>query len=166
MRSFVVDTNVLYVANAQSHTSRACVAECARRLSDIMQSGLVVVDSSRLIRREYESVGQRTGQLGAGGRFLRWLNQNAARVSTVAITAHDVRGFEEFPEHDGLKSFDPSDRKFVAVAAAHGSFPPILQAADSKWVGWKTALHECGITVEFLCRNEIEAMHAKKIGPA
>jgi hypothetical protein len=164
MRSFVIDTNVLYVANAQSHTSRACVAECARKLSEIMQSGLVVVDSSRLIRKEYESFGKKTGQPGAGSRFLRWLNQNGPRISTVDITAHDVRGFEEFPEHDCLKSFDPSDRKFVAVAAGHGAFPPILQAADSKWWGWSTALQECGINVEFLCSDEIKAKHLQRTG--
>lgn len=166
MRAFVVDTNVLYLADAPLQASRACEAECARKLLEIKQSGIVVVDSLRLILKEYRDFERKTRQPGAGSRFLRWLLQNARRTTTVTITLHDARGFEQFPEHDGLRGFDPSDRKFVAVSCAHGSSPPILQAADSKWWGRSAALQECGVTVEFLCPAEIEAMHAKKIGPS
>jgi hypothetical protein len=166
MRPFVIDTNVLYLANAPLRASRACEAECARKLLEIKQSGIVVLDSSRLILKEYRGFEQKTGQPGAGIRFLRWLLQNGKRTKSVTITHHSMRGFEQFPEHAGLEAFDDSDRKFVAVACAHGESPPILQAADSKWWGWKAALDECGVKVDFLCPEEIEAMHTKKMGPA
>jgi hypothetical protein len=64
-----------------------------------------------------------------------------------------------------LADFDAPDRKFVAVAAAHADRPPILQAADSKWLDWQDALKEHGITVELLCPQDIRRFHANKFGP-
>ncbi len=68
------------------------------------------------------------------------------------------------PAHDDLHDFDNSDRKFVAVANAHPSKPPILQATDSKWWGWKDALREVGVSVDFLCQEYIKAIYAEKMG--
>ena len=48
-------------------------------------------------------------------------------------------------------NFDKSDQKFIAVAHAHPDKPVILQSSDSKWWGWKDALSEVGIDVQFLC---------------
>ena len=55
-----------------------------------------------------------------------------------------------------LSSFDPDDRKFVAVANAHPGKPPIMEATDRQWWGWKEALHDAGITVHFLCPEYVE----------
>ena len=55
--------------------------------------------------------------------------------------------------------------KFLAVAAAHEEHPPILQAFDSKWWGWRDALAQVGISVHFLCKHEIAEKHAAKMGP-
>lgn len=159
----VVDTNVLCVANGGSTSSRYCELQCAKALVEIKASGVVAVDASYQIIGEYRRNQPIVGQPGLGIEFLKWL-LSSHRYVHVAITPHQSRGFVEFPAHDGLRSFDPSDRKFVAVAAAHGSFPPILQAADSKWWGWSTALQECGINVHFLCPDEIEAKHVEKVG--
>ncbi|MCP4749267.1 MAG: hypothetical protein GY866_00095, partial [Proteobacteria bacterium] len=72
--------------------------------------------------------------------------------------------YDEFPEHDGLKNFDISDRKFVAVANAHPDKPPILEATDSNWWGWKDSLAEIGITVTFLCPAYAEGKYSEKMG--
>lgn len=104
-------------------------------------------------------------QPGAGDRFLYWLVQNKKeRCVWVRITprSSDPDEFEEFPRHPGLEDFDRSDRKFVAVAAAHPDRPPILQAVDTKWWGWKDALGECGIAVDFLCEDEIAKKYREK----
>jgi hypothetical protein len=87
-------------------------------------------------------------------------------VEAVAITPKETepRDFAEFPNHPGLSTFDPSDRKFVAVANAHPGKPPILQATDSKWVGWNEALNACDIKVDFLCPNEIRKTYDHKCG--
>jgi hypothetical protein len=70
-----------------------------------------------------------------------------------------------FPDDPDLAQFDPSDRKFVAVAAAHPERPPILQAADSKWLAWEKPLRRHDITVEFLCPDDIERFQANKSKP-
>ena len=49
-------------------------------------------------------------------------------------------------------------------ANAHPDKPPILQATDSKWWGWKDALAEVGITVHFLCPDYVKAKYAEKMG--
>jgi hypothetical protein len=40
----------------------------------------------------------------------------------------------------------------------------MIQATDSKWWGWKDALAETGITVQFICDRYIEAKYKEKMG--
>ncbi len=101
---------------------------------------------------------------------MKWVLTHQAdpiRITRVSITpipdSEDGNDFEEFPQHPGLRAFDRSDRKFVATANACPGKPPILQASDSKWQGWKTALGEAGITVKFLCPDEIETLYRSKM---
>lgn len=82
---------------------------------------------------------------------------------TITPTAEDEENFEELPEPTGAR-YDRSDRKFLAVAAAAAEHPPILQAFDSKWWGWQTALSEIGVTIHFLCEHEIATKHREKMG--
>lgn len=166
MTTCVVDTNVILVASGQhADVSGACVLACAQRLQDIMASGRVAIDDRYRILSEYQNktlpkVGNR-----AGDAFVKWLlrnNANRSRCDQLVLVEHSERGFESFPDDDRLASFDPPDRKFVAVAAAHPDKPPIAQAADSKWLGWAPALRDHGIEVEFLCRKDIQSFGDKK----
>ncbi len=94
---------------------------------------------------------------------MKWALRNRAnpgKCDLVPITEHDQREFEEFPEDKRLENFDPPDRKFVAVAAAHSKHPPILQAADSKWLDWSGPLQDHGIQVDFLCLDDVQRFHA------
>ena len=68
--------------------------------------------------------------------------------------------FEEFPDDPALNDFDPDDRKFIAVAAAHPERPPILQAVDSQWWDFRNALSRNGVIVEFICEDDIQRLHA------
>jgi hypothetical protein len=52
-----------------------------------------------------------------------------------------------------LATFDPSDRKFIAVARASGLDPDILQATDSKWWQLRDDCQRCGLKVVFLCQE-------------
>jgi len=61
-----------------------------------------------------------------------------------------------------LQPLRTAEARFVAVANAHRGKPPILQATDSKWWGWKDALRDCGLSVELLCPDEVEATYRKK----
>jgi len=163
----VVDTNVLIVANRRHNETRACANQCTQALLRIRHSGAIVIDDAHRILEEYRIYCSFSGQPGMGDAFFRWVYNNIARidlVNRVAITpmVSPPQFFEQFPEHDALKTFDPSDQKFVAVANAHADKPPILQATDSKWWMWKDALRECGIVVEFLCQDEIQQTYERK----
>ena len=162
----VVDTNVLVVANGRSGGSLACARNCARSLLNIKHFGAIVIDEGDRILSEYRAHCSLAGQPGLGDSFIRWIHDNLGReelVCRVALSLKSDNGdFAEFPEHPELTEFDPTDKKFVAVANTHQDKPPILQASDTKWWGWKEALQACGITVEFLCQDEIQAAFEHK----
>ncbi|MBP7778697.1 MAG: hypothetical protein KA371_16400 [Acidobacteria bacterium] len=162
----MVDTNVILAANRQ-HTgvSETCIVSCAQRLHAIMTGGRVAIDDDYRILKEYQH--KTTPHVGkrAGDAFVKWLlrnNANTERCDQVALVEHPERGFESFPEDARLTTFDPTDRKFVAVACAHEGHPPIAQATDSKWLDWAPALREYGVNVEFLCRADIQGFDDKK----
>lgn len=166
----VVDTNVPATANrANPAASDACVAECARALYAVTRSGHLFVDDGDRIVAEYRANLRASGEPGIGDLFLKWVLTNQyveERVTRVSITPKpgDPEDFEELPTPKDGTVYDRSDRKFLAVSAAHPERPPILQALDSKWWGWTKALSDAGVRVHFLCEEEIEAMHQRKIG--
>lgn len=164
----IVDTNVVLVANGQHQdVSPGCTAACALRLQSIMKSGRIAADDHFRILLEYQNKTQPRTANRPGDAFVKWAlrnKANAAKCDLIRITEHAARGFKEFPEDDRLASFDAADRKFVAVAAAHPDHPPILQAADSKWLDWAGPLQVHGINVDFLCPDDIERFHASKFG--
>jgi hypothetical protein len=134
-----------------------------------MACGRIALDTSRLILREYMRNLSSSGQPGVGDAFLKWVHRNQnnpQRCEQVRITpsGDDPPSFDEFPDHPELATFDRDDRKFVAVAAAHPDRPPILEAADSKWWGWRHALQQCGVRVMFLCPGELEAKYRERMG--
>lgn len=165
----VIDTNVAVTANGRhAAASPECVIATARSLQTVMVSGHVFIDDAGLILAEYRANLDSRGQRGPGDVFLKWLLTNEwaqDRVSRVAITPKtaDRTDFEELPRSRDGVSYDPSDRKFLAVAAAHPEHPPILQATDSKWWGWKKSLAHAGISIHFLC-PEIEQKYREKMG--
>jgi hypothetical protein len=166
MTTVIIDTNVILVANRQhADVSEDCILACGRRLQQVMASGRFAVDDAYRIVKEYQHKTTPYAAKRVGDVFLKWLLQNLSnpsRCDRVSIVEHGDRGFESFPDDHRLTGFDPPDRKFVAVAGAHDSHPPISQAADSKWRGWATALGEHGITVDFLCPADIDCFAAKK----
>ncbi|WP_163999132.1 hypothetical protein [Pyxidicoccus caerfyrddinensis] len=165
----VVDTNVPLTANKKDAPSPACVLACVHALQAVMTTGHLVLDEHWLIINEYKNKLSPTGQPGIGDRFLKWVLTNRANtkhVSMVRLTPRkeDPRDFDEFPRDEALSSFDPMDRKFVAVSCAHPLRPVILQATDSKWWGLRKALHTSGVQVQFLCPKDIEEIHERKGG--
>jgi hypothetical protein len=167
-KAVVIDTNVLLVAEGLSGFSRPCEARCGKLLLAVRRDQIVVLDKGREILTEYaKKLSERKGQPGIGFAFWKWLintKTTEARCEIVHLTPHPDRKYEEFPDHAGLKEFDSSDRKFVAVAAAHPHKPEIVQASDSKWWGWRDSLNECGIQLNLPCAAELQAKWEAKIG--
>lgn len=168
MMKAVVDTNVAVVANGKSSQAPpACIAACARRLLDLTQGGRLVLDDGWFIVREYMQNLRESGQPGSGNTFLKWVltnHRNPERCELVRITPKDegATDFEEFPGAPGLANFHGKDRKFVAVAIAHPDRPPILQAVDAEWWDVREDLKNVGVTVDFLCPDDIRAMSRRE----
>ncbi len=166
MTAVVIDTNVLLVANgAHDDVSDGCRRACIDRLLAQQKSGVTVIDDGFRILGEYLHKTSPARPKGVGDAFLKWLLQNRrnpARVQEVALTETDGEGFAEFPGSALQPQFDPSDRKFAAVAHAHPDRPVVWQAADCKWLDWWQALGEAGVRVEFLCPDDACRFYAAK----
>lgn len=167
----VVDTNVPATANLALYPESiepdklACVLACVEAIEGVVNHGCLVIDAGDEIFDEYRANLSMAGQPGVGDRFLKWVHDHRwgfPAGDRVEITA-DGSSYKEFPVHPGLANFDLSDRKFVAVANAHPDKPPILEATDSKWWGWKEALANAGITVNFLCEDWIAQKYSDKM---
>lgn len=165
MSTVVIDTNVLLVANQQHQDiSEECVLACTQKLLEAQRQGIIVVDDSYRIISEYRNKPDINGTR-VGDVFLKWLLQNqanTARVHQVTITETLADHFQEFPDQILQPDFDAPDRKFPSVANAHSNKPPVLQAADCKWINWQPALNAVGISVDFVCPNDICRFYGNK----
>jgi len=156
----IIDTNVPCMANSADPTDMTELeVNCAIRCSDFIKkfiddkSSKLVVDQGREIVGEYEKNISQTGQPGMANLFLDWVYQYLCRMAVedfIYINKTSENEYEEFPNHKGLKGFDPADRKFVAVAHAHPHHPVIIQGTDSKWWRFKEVLKACGIEIHFI----------------
>ncbi|MES9906448.1 MAG: hypothetical protein ABW168_27675 [Sedimenticola sp.] len=165
----LVDTNVPKTANLAtqpdlgSDVSNDCILACIEAVEHVIKKRGLIMDAGDEIFDEYRQQLSMKGQPGIGDAFMKWVNDhrhNPNYCDRVTITKTGD-SYDEFPDHDGLGNFDKSDRKFVAVANAHQGKPPILQATDNKWWGWKDSLIEVGITVHFLCSEYTKIKYAK-----
>ncbi len=168
----IVDTNVPKTANLALAPCNVpeelvgCVLACVEAIDHIIKKRGLVMDAGEEIFDEYRKQLSMKGQPGVGDRFMKWVHDNRWSLpdsSRVTITKTGTV-YDQFPAHKKLTIFDISDRKFVAVANTHPDKPPILQATDSKWWGWKDALADVGITVLFLCPEYAKGKYAEKIG--
>ena len=151
----VVDTNVAVVANGgHDGADDACLSRCVAELGRIQLDCRLWLDDDWLILREYLKYLDPRGLAGPGDAFIKWVlnNQgNEAHIGRIAITPDTEREFVEFPDDPELASFDRDDRKFVAVALASGTSPPIVNASDRDWWEHREALQVHGIEILFLC---------------
>lgn len=150
-----MDTNVGVVANGRAEQAGpGCVAACITALETIHRDRRIVLDDQGDILEEYRRHLHPSGQPGPGDAFFKWLWSHQAddsRCVAVAIVPDPGRGYREFPDSPALTHFDQDDRKFVAVARAVGTSPPILNASDTDWWHHRQALQDHGVRVEHLC---------------
>lgn len=147
-----VDTNVLVVANgAAPQASAACRLAVVRELAAIQEEEAAVFDESGEMFLEYGKHCSRAGQPGVGDEFFRWAWENQHRLTIVALTAHDERRYEEFPDAVELAAFDWDDRVFVAVALAAPDDCEVVNAVDSDYQEGIDALAAAGVLVKEMC---------------
>ena len=157
MTACVVDTNVLVVANQRNHEAgKQCRRDCTRKLKELRKNGVVVLDEAGEILNEYKgALPKLTGAIGR--EFIIHLithRGNHRHCELVPLTKNSNRGYEEFPDDEELRGFDPDDRKFVAVAIASQWNPPICHATDRGWWIYKDALRQYGVIIDHLCPDQ------------
>lgn len=158
MTAFIVDTNVPVTANRQSNASEECIKACAETLLEARE-GIIVLDDKFRILREYLR-NRNPSAPGAGDEFILWALNNRAnpeRCEIVQLTPKNgsENDFEEFPTDPDLAKFDPSDRKFVAVALASANQPEVLNATDTDWWHYREPLERNGVNIRFLCPGQM-----------
>jgi len=161
MLRYIIDTNVLVVANENhSAAKEEDVFQCQQLLFTVMKNH-ISIDSLELIFNEYLRHAKRSGQPGVGDAFVKWLWSNqfgqkhCERVDITPISDGE-REFSEFPDNESLKGFDRDDQKFVAVAIAGSHNPVICNATDSDWWHYKDAFQAIGIKIDFICPDLIK----------
>ncbi len=159
MNRVVVDTNVPIVANGRSDAknsrlpSIACREAAVKRLQQILASGKVLLDLAGEIQAEYRAHLYASGQPGVGDRFYQAIiNSAPTRIERVELPKQEDGEFEDLPRVLVATNFDPSDRKFAALAKREQA--PVVNATDSDWLNQRETLQEHGILVEFVCGCE------------
>jgi hypothetical protein len=157
----VIDTNVLAVAEGlHPEASEQCVANAIAVLELLDAGKVLAVDSEDQILQEYLGAMTQSQGSGPGVKLasLLWRSRwNGRMCRPIAITPHATRigSFYEVPEP--LHDLDADDLKFVAVAMAEGSSPPIVQAVDTEWWLRRKEFASCGIDVQFICMADLVA---------
>jgi predicted nucleic acid-binding protein len=162
MPSYVIDTNVCIAANGKDcpQADERCILSCIQALKDCVAilkgeiPGVVVIDEFGEILDEYRKYLSHSGQPGVGDLFFKELFNMQARntCEKVVINKNVQRGYEEFPDDPDLLRFDPSDRKFVAVAIKSQYAPVILNAVDTDWYEYQKRLSKY-VKIKQLCPN-------------
>ena len=164
MDAFIVDTNVIVIANDTDKKRKDCRKHCQDRLKQIRdQRETVIVDDGWQILGEYKNNTHPNTRKGMGDLFVKRLLQNLANpeiCKMVHITplAGNGNDFAEFPNNDeALSDFHKKDRKFIAVALAHKrdteKTPTILLAIDKGWLQFIDALASHEVSVDLICEN-------------
>jgi len=163
-KSVIVDTNVAFVANGHSEkASPECVINCIEHLEGIIKynNKKLVLDNQRQIIKEYEQE-LRKGEPGFGNAFLKWVLNHYWESQYCELINISLGGLNELPDDPELGKFHKHDMKFIAVSIVHPDHPPILQAIDSPWWGFKDALERNGIKVDFICKDDIQQSYNHK----
>ena len=149
--TFAVDTNVAMAANGRkTHADEQCQLACVQELQSLVARETVAIDDRWLVLDEYKKHLSFSGMPGVGDMFFKHVFNNQHQnkyVRKVAVTPSEDsrRGFEGLPKN----TFDPSDRKFLAVAVAADAI--VLNATDSDWDEQKPLMDELGVEVRQLC---------------
>ncbi|MBN1285146.1 MAG: hypothetical protein JXB47_07100 [Anaerolineae bacterium] len=155
----VIDANVWVVADydivsLDDIELLICASACRQRLECLRSdTQLLIVDDKYHIMSEYRRYVSNKRkphfENNLASELLNELEQRG-RIFPVPVD-FDADGYALLPPELGLQNFDPSDRKFVAVALARNPRSPIYNATDPDWSEHVEAIAAAGLTVIELC---------------
>lgn len=156
MSRCVVDTNVAIVANGrpdpggQKPPSVSCRISAVTFLTELVSNGTVLLDADGAIQDEYRRHLNPRGAPGVGDRFYQEvLHSSPKLVERVALPKRPDGEYKDLPQSLINAGFDPSDRKFAALAFKEEV--PVYNATDSDWIEHADALARENIQVNNLC---------------
>jgi hypothetical protein len=166
----ILDTNVPVMASVAPNLCKdeelVMQKKCMEYIRQLTTKGdnKIVLDMKHEIMTEYENNVNKNTSMGK--LFFRWLYNYTPKMDMDDLLElkRDDRGrYKDYPYDEITKNFDESDKKFVALANLHGEKPPIIEAADGKWLGYVDAFAKYGIKIEFLDYDYANKMYRKKI---
>jgi hypothetical protein len=162
----VVDTNVAIVANGQPDEgdARSPSPMCRRAavifLTKLVENGRVLLDDAGAIQAEYRRQLNPSGAPGVGDRFYQEvLHSHPKLVERVNLPKRPDGEYEDLPQEIIDARFDPSDRKFAALAHKEGV--PVYNATDSDWIEHSNTLATAGLVIENICGCNPELWRAE-----
>ena len=162
--TWIVDTNVILVANGQHEAMDPAQQLCSRWLQALMQTGRVALDAGHAVLGEYLHKTHASGGQGRGRCILRWLlheQNNPARVDLVDLPQDASGQFRHFRQMHASKRLIHPIAKFVALSMARRA-PAILAGNRFQMAGLGCGLARswCGGAV--LVPRTIAAFHDNK----
>lgn len=166
MNIYVVDTNVILLAgtriNDLSVDQIDVFKKCIDFLHQLMNDRVkILIDDGCRVINEYRKAYQIDGYPNNATKFFEYACSNSIVIHLEELA---VDTFACFPNDSELQSFDPPDRKFIALAYLFEPKAPIAEATDSKWWGIRENLLKNGITVHFIDETYIFEKYKKKFG--
>jgi hypothetical protein len=162
MTDYVIDTNVWIMVDRlpdeiQDHDELDCHLQCVDWLSNFVRG-----EDRLVVDWDYKILGEYRRHAARGELFNRWLNQleRQNRLIVNYQVQFDAQGYAVVPE--SLAEFDPSDKKFIAVARDYNPILLIVNATDTDWAKSREILEAEGITVQELCSAYIEMRLAER----
>jgi hypothetical protein len=156
MRRWVVDTNVPIVANGRPDPadprppSLACREAAIDFLQAVLRDGRILLDANGDVEAEYHRYLSPRGQPGVGDRFyLEVINSAPRRVERTELPRRPDGEYAHLPQALIDAGFDPSDRKFAALAKRARA--TVANAVDSDWLDHRPTLQREGIRLHFVC---------------
>lgn len=156
MTRYVVDTNVPIVANGRPDPtdnrppSIDCRLATVKFLQRIRRSGKVLMDQAGEIQAEYRTYLNASGQPGVGDRFYQDVLHSApSKIERIELPKRGDGQYADLPQALIDANFDPSDRKFAALAKRENV--PLVNATDSDWLNHSQTMKDNGIQVTMLC---------------
>ncbi|MGE3916725.1 MAG: hypothetical protein AB7F78_13610 [Hyphomicrobiaceae bacterium] len=151
MAKYVIDTNVPIVANGnEKNVSVDCRIAAVETLRNALSKGKIFMDSSGAIQEEYRRYLNPRGQPGVGDMFYREvINSHPDRVVRVNLEMRADGEYEDLPQAIIDSNFDPSDRKFAAVAIKANA--KVYNAVDTDWLEKRQIIEANGIKIVFVC---------------
>lgn len=167
--TYIIDANVMLLAGTNIADIPEDQLQCALKCIEFIEKfekkrQIVLLDDEWRILDEYQNCFSIKGYPNQGSNFYQWILCNMSDcVKWLHLVEKEKFHYDPYPDSEALQTFDPPDRKYIALAYKNPHHAPIVEAADSKWWGITEELKKNNITVRFIDEKYIARKYAQKM---